>query len=1301
MLDHIKAELLRFRAWAIAYAALHLVVLGFLTRVVDLAQQPLFSYQMFAGVYVLSGLLLGAYQMGNYRRPNAWVNLLHRPVGHRRLAVALMLAAMLLLALGILLPALTIAGYQEFMTARVLDARHLWLVLSAWLFACIGYLVGAYALLANRRYAVAGFVFLFALLLSAATGPGAVLLQLLAVAWLAAMVLASFKPDLPAPPRGAWDTLVVAVPLQLAMWGLLMVLSFGQEFLWIAAGTHPNNPAVPVAGSVKEADNATPAELMVAGLRGAGAPDAALWREQAAISDVHRIRHNHDRLPQRHELGNIAPMEFNETTRRRRWVFSHDDMRFHGLTLAEQRAAGTLGVLGQAPFPQPPLAVGRDMLVSDGVVYQYDEEAGRVLPRVRLPQGEHVIGLGDAGDRLAVLGDRALYLYDARDLQTSDALLRPRLRVPIPGRPGMLGDADVMELLDGVLVSFTFTKDVYSGRGQPYQAIVRVDEQGRATEVGRRDLHAGYSALYLQRGWIASPLLHAIKQRVSRLFSGYQSEFDVAPRELPRPSLGLAAALSALSLLLGAWRARRVDLSSPARLAWIAACGLIGLPALLALWLLYPPRERLDGLPLAKLAFALLLCAGAAGAAGASAATPMAAGMIEARNGADLKALAAAEQARPRAARIGRGSFHAQPMLRAARLSPDGASVVALVENGRDRSLWQADAANPKGRRLLGRSSADELHFSRDGRWLFLVSPTQVYGLAMAGQAGSGALAQVGGRSHREFAGVDPSRPAAVLLVENPSRLSPGPKRWRLWRADAGGRTRLLHESRLHLVDFAFTPGGELSHLKLAVGEVRVILRQETKGRWRALARCEGSRQCGFIGTVDGGRDLLLKSNLRGDRMELQRLGADGSLQTLHADPRGESDLDDVVLDPADNTPLLASYRSSVVGNHGLRADVRATVDAIERRFPQALLRFEVGRDTGATWLVRERGGALRGERLHLFDPGTGRSVEVFAQLAFQLKGKPVARLPEAAMARQVPVSWLASDGLRLHGFLWLPPGVEAARAPLVVSVHGGPFGQVKPEFSTSAQFLANRGYIVFAPNFRASTGHGRRIVLANRGDFGGDGAVQRDIVEGTRWLLANGIGDPERVGMIGGSYGGYATLLGLSFQPELFKVGVASVPPSDFAFVIREYLGSGVELTPGVPMAATMRHLGVDPADRALMAKLHAQSPVANVERMRRPLLLLAGAEDDRVPIRGVTDYAARLKLLGRDVSLFVDADAGHNIADPRSREAYLYLQEVLLHRHLGGVSPEPPSAELREHLARNLRLRGKSLETAGSSVR
>ena len=96
----------------------------------------------------------------------------------------------------------------------------------------------------------------------------------------------------------------------------------------------------------------------------------------------------------------------------------------------------------------------------------------------------------------------------------------------------------------------------------------------------------------------------------------------------------------------------------------------------------------------------------------------------------------------------------------------------------------------------------------------------------------------------------------------------------------------------------------------------------------------------------------------------------------------------------------------------------------------------------------------------------------------------------------------------------------------------------------------------------------------------------------------------------------------------------------------------------------------------------------------MRRPLLVMAGGEDDRVPIRGVTDYAARLKTLGKDVSLFVDADAGHSNSDPRTREAYFFLTETLLHRHLGSVAPAPLDAEVLAHLRRNLRLAGRDLQ-------
>src|SRR5690606_6130287 len=126
MSDLFKGELLRFRLWATAAAAINLVVLGFLSRMVDMAQQPIFVYQIFAAVYAVAGILLGLYQMGSYRKPNQWLNLLHRPLHRLRIAGALTGAGAFLLFVAVALPIALVALYQDTMTAPVVDLRH-WL----------------------------------------------------------------------------------------------------------------------------------------------------------------------------------------------------------------------------------------------------------------------------------------------------------------------------------------------------------------------------------------------------------------------------------------------------------------------------------------------------------------------------------------------------------------------------------------------------------------------------------------------------------------------------------------------------------------------------------------------------------------------------------------------------------------------------------------------------------------------------------------------------------------------------------------------------------------------------------------------------------------------------------------------------------------------------------------------------------------------------------------------------------------------------------------------------------------------
>lgn len=605
MRDLFRSEFHRFRVWAMAYALLQIVVLGFMTRVVDLAQQPLTVYQVLGALYALSGLLLGLYQFGGYRRPNAWLNLLHRPLPHGRIALALLAAGALALAIAVLLPLCLIAVWQDTMTARVVDMRHIVMACSAWLISLCAYLAGTYAMLAPRRYGYSALLVLTLLYFSQATGFGAVAIQLLTLALLLAMVRVAFKPDLSAPPKGLAASALTAAPLQFAMWFALVLAGFGVEFVWIAQGSHPNNRAVPLAGGEKEAENAEGADVLVMGLEGSTARDAALWREQARISDIHATGPWLRRMPQRHELANLAPMEFDDGQRRERWVFSHDDMRFHGYSLVDRRSLGVLGVDGNTPFTQPAMPGPEGTLLSADAVYQYDSDAQRILPRLRAPAGERITGYDAAGDSVLLLSDRALYFYDAREFADGDAVLSPRQRVAFPGRAGDLQRVDLLELLDGHLVSFLFARSSYNAEGaEPCQTTVQVHEDGRVIEVARRILKPDYTPLWRFQNWFTSPLIYEAQRAIVRLFSDYRTIADTARPAVPGSIWIVAITLMLASLCGAILRTRHVDLGRRARLAWIIACGVLSVPALLSLWLMHPERERIEDIPLTHAAHA-------------------------------------------------------------------------------------------------------------------------------------------------------------------------------------------------------------------------------------------------------------------------------------------------------------------------------------------------------------------------------------------------------------------------------------------------------------------------------------------------------------------------------------------------------------------------------------------------------------------------------------------------------------------------------------------------------------------------
>jgi hypothetical protein len=389
------------------------------------------------------------------------------------------------------------------------------------------------------------------------------------------------------------------------MWFALVMVGFGVEFVWIAQGSHPNNMAVPQPGGEKEAENAEGKDLIVMGLKGSRDPQAPLWREQAAISEIFGTGPYVRSTPVRNELTNIAPMEFDDETRRVRWVFSHDSMRFEGYSLVDKRSVGTLGVAGDVAFPAPPLPGPEETLFNSSTVYQYDSDDKIVIPRAQLPAGETITGYSTVGDDMALLSDRAIYFYDAGELKNDDGMLTPRQRVPFPGKVGDLQRIDLMELIDGYLISFTFTRSSYNAEGAvPFQVLQRVDAQGKIAPIARRAIDFDYPQLWRYQNWFPSPVLYAAQKSAVNLFSGYSTEKDMDTPPVPRNAKIAAGLLMLLSLLAAVWRTRQISLSTPARIAWIVVCGAISLPALMSLWLLYPKREVLDDLPLAQAAAA-------------------------------------------------------------------------------------------------------------------------------------------------------------------------------------------------------------------------------------------------------------------------------------------------------------------------------------------------------------------------------------------------------------------------------------------------------------------------------------------------------------------------------------------------------------------------------------------------------------------------------------------------------------------------------------------------------------------------
>lgn len=264
--------------------------------------------------------------------------------------------------------------------------------------------------------------------------------------------------------------------------------------------------------------------------------------------------------------------------------------------------------------------------------------------------------------------------------------------------------------------------------------------------------------------------------------------------------------------------------------------------------------------------------------------------------------------------------------------------------------------------------------------------------------------------------------------------------------------------------------------------------------------------------------------------------------------------------------------------------------------------------------------------------------------------------LNEKDLAKMKPIEYKTRDGLTIHGYLTLPKGKEAKNLPVVVNPHGGPWARDQWRFNSEVQFLANRGYAVLQMNFRGSTGYGKQFWMASFKQWGK--TMQDDISDGVKWLIDQGIADPKKVAIYGGSYGGYATLAGLTFTPDLYACGVDYVGVSNlFTFLktIPPYW------KPYLDMLYEM--VGDLQKDSALLA---AASPVFHVDNIKAPLLVAQGAKDPRVNINESNQIVDALKKKGIDVPYLVKDNEGHGFRNEENRFEFYEAMEKFLEKHL-----------------------------------
>ncbi|UOE41678.1 S9 family peptidase [Chryseobacterium suipulveris] len=330
---------------------------------------------------------------------------------------------------------------------------------------------------------------------------------------------------------------------------------------------------------------------------------------------------------------------------------------------------------------------------------------------------------------------------------------------------------------------------------------------------------------------------------------------------------------------------------------------------------------------------------------------------------------------------------------------------------------------------------------------------------------------------------------------------------------------------------------------------------------------------------------------------------------------------------------------------------MEADYNFLKSKFPGAEIAIASQTKDERKWLFTAHGDT-KVSTVYFFDRDSKKITE-------QYTPRPKLKPYEQYLSPMTPITYKSSDGLVIPAYLTLPKNVEAKNLPLLVFPHGGPWARSYWGFNSYAQLFANRGFAVLDPNFRGSTGYGKKFLDAGNLQWGK--LMQDDITWGVKDLVAKGIVDPKRVAIMGGSYGGYATLAGLTFTPDLYAAGVDIVGPSNLFTLlatIPPYWEAGRKIF-------TLR-MGDESTEEGKKLLTQA-SPLFHAKNIKAPLMIIQGANDPRVKQPESDQIVIALRDLKRDVQYILAEDEGHGFAKPVNNMAMIAAAEKFLAKYIG----------------------------------